>query len=223
VEISSRENPLQAGRVSGWRIFACYFQGKDFFMEGGECTLAITKERKNEMVGQYAEWVKKSRALIITEYTGLPMKQMDDLRNKMRDAGGEFHVVKNTLGVLAFKEAGLPLPEDYFEGSTAIGFAFQDPPMLAKALTDFARTSDFVKIKGGYLGDVAISADQIKALADLPPLPVMRAMLLGTILAPASKLVRTLAEPGRQIAAVVKAFADKDSAAVEAAPEAAAE
>jgi large subunit ribosomal protein L10 len=69
-----------------------------------------------------------------------------------------------------------------------------------------------------------ISPDQIKALADLPPLPVMRAMLLGTILAPASKLVRTLAEPGRSIAAVVKAYADKDSAAeaVEAAPEAAA-
>jgi large subunit ribosomal protein L10 len=77
--------------------------------------------------------VKQSRALIITEYTGLPMKQMDALRNKMREAGGEFHVVKNTLGKLAFKEAGLPLPEDYFEGSTAIGFAFEDAPQLAKA------------------------------------------------------------------------------------------
>jgi large subunit ribosomal protein L10 len=185
--------------------------------------LAITKERKNEMVGQYAEWVKQSRALIITEYTGLPMKQMDALRSKMREAGGEFHVVKNTLGQLAFKEAGLPMPENYFEGSTAIGFAFEDAPQLAKAMTDFARTSDFVKIKGGYLGDVAITPEQIKALADLPPLPVMRSMLLGTILAPASKLVRTLAEPGRMIAAVVKAYADKDSAAeaVEAAPEAA--
>lgn len=185
--------------------------------------MAITKERKNEMVGQYAEWVKKSRALIITEYTGLPMKQMDSLRSKMREAGGEFHVVKNTLGKLAFKEAGYPLPEDYFEGSTAISFAFEDAPQLAKALTEFARTSDFVKIKGGYLGDVVISPAQVKALADLPPLPVMRATLLGTILAPASKLVRTLAEPGRQIAAVVKAFADKDSAAAEVAPEAAAE
>jgi large subunit ribosomal protein L10 len=184
--------------------------------------LAITKERKNNMVVQYAEWVKQSRALIITEYTGLPMKQMDALRNKMREAGGEFHVVKNTLGKLAFDEAGLPLPEHYFEGSTAIGFAFEDAPQLAKAITDFARTSDFVKIKGGYLGDVAISTDQIKALADLPPLPVMRAKLLGTILAPASQLARTLAEPGRQIAAVVKAYADKDSAvAAEVAPEAA--
>jgi large subunit ribosomal protein L10 len=197
-------------------------RGKDFFTKGGECTLAITKERKNELVGQYAQWAKKSRALIITEYTGLPMKQMDALRNKMREAGGEIHVVKNTLGKLAFEEAGLPLPDDYFEGSTAIGFAFDDAPQLAKALTEFARTSDFVKIKGGYLGDVAINVDQVKALADLPPLPIMRAMLLGTILAPASQLARTLAEPGRQIAAVVKAFADKDSAAaVEAAPEAA--
>jgi large subunit ribosomal protein L10 len=189
-----------------------FLKAKTFLLKGGESTLAITKERKNEMVGQYTEWVKKSRALIITEYTGLPMKQMDALRSKMREAGGEIHVVKNTLGELAFKEAGLPLPDDYFEGSTAVGFAFEDAPQLAKAITDFARTSDFVKIKGGYLGDVIITPEQIKALADLPPLPVMRAMLLGTILAPASQLVRTLAEPGRQIAAVVKAYVDKDSA-----------
>jgi large subunit ribosomal protein L10 len=182
--------------------------------------LAITKERKNELVKQYSEWMKRSQALIVTEYTGLPMKQMDALRGKMREAGGEFHVVKNTLGKLAVEDAGLPLAEDYFEGSTAISFAFDDPPALAKALADFARTNEFIKIKGGYLGDHTISVDEVKALAELPPLPVMRGMLLGTILAPASQLVRTLAEPGRQIAAVIKAYTERDSAgeAAEAAP-----
>jgi large subunit ribosomal protein L10 len=174
--------------------------------------LAINKERKTELVGQYAEWMKRSRALIVTEYTGLPMKQMDAMRVKMREAGGEFHVVKNTLGKLAVSEAGLPMQEELFEGSTAISFAFEDAPALAKALTEFARTSDFVKIKGGYLGDVLLSQDQVKALAELPPLPVMRATLLGTILAPASKLVRTLAEPGRSLAAVIQARVDRDTA-----------
>ena len=178
--------------------------------------MAITKERKNKIVGQYSEWLKRSRAMIVTEYKGLPMAQMDALRNKMRDAGGEFHVVKNTLGKLAFKEAGLPLPEDYFEGSTAIGFAFDDAPAAAKTLTEFMRTSEFLKIKGGFLGNVAMTPDDVKALADLPPLPILRAQILGTIMAPASRLARTLAEPGRQIAAVVRAYTEREAAPAEA-------
>jgi large subunit ribosomal protein L10 len=180
--------------------------------KGGECTLAITKERKNELVTQYVDWANRSKALILTEYIGLSMKQLDDLRSKTREAGGEYHIVKNTLGKVAFQEAGFPLPENFFEGSTAIAFAFQDAPAMAKMLSDFARTSDFVKIKGGFLEKRAISSEEVKSLAELPPLPVMRAQLLGTILAPASQLARTLAEPARSLAAVLKAFADKDSA-----------
>ncbi len=83
---------------------------------------------------------------------------------------------------------------------------------MAKVMKDYARTSEFVKIKGGYLEKKPISAAEVMALADLPPLPVLRAQLLGTIMAPASKLVRTLAEPARQLAAVIKAYADKDAA-----------
>lgn len=173
--------------------------------------MAITKERKRELVDQYINWVKSSQALIVTEYTGLPMKQMDELRSKMREAGGEYHVVKNTLGKIAFEETGLPLPEALFEGSTAIGFAFEDPPAAAKALTEFIRTTEFLKIKGGFLGERNLSADEVNALADLPPLPVLRAQLLGVLMAPASKLARTLAEPGRQIAAVVRAYGERDA------------
>ncbi|UCH61065.1 MAG: 50S ribosomal protein L10 [Anaerolineales bacterium] len=171
--------------------------------------MAITKERKQELVAEYGEWVSQSRILIITEYKGLTMKQLDELRRKIREVGGEFHIVKNTLGKLAVENAGLPLPADYFEGSTAIGFTYEDAPAMAKAVNEFARTSEFLKVKGGYLGQNPVSADQIKNLADLPPLPVVRAQLMGTILAPASQLARTLAEPGRQLAAIFKAYADK--------------
>jgi len=172
--------------------------------------LAISKQQKDELVSQYTEWINRSKALILTEYTGLSMKQIDQLRAKTREAGGEFHIVKNTLGKVAFESTGMPLQEKFLEGSTAIAFAFKDAPGLAKTLTEFARTSDFLKIKGGYLEKRAISPDQVKALADLPPLPVMRAQLLGLLLAPASKLARTLAEPARQVAAALKAYADKD-------------
>jgi len=187
-------------------------RGKDFLLKGGERTLAISKQRKDELVTQYVKWVNQSQALIVTEYLGMSMKQVDELRAKVRDAGGEFHIIKNTLGEVALKQAGLSFPPELLEGSSAVVFAFRDAPEMAKVVNDYARTSEFVKVKGGYLENRPISAAEIVSLADLPPLPVLRAQLLGTIMAPASKLVRTLAEPARQLAAVIKAYADKDAA-----------
>jgi large subunit ribosomal protein L10 len=186
-------------------------EAKTFNLKGGESTLAISKQRKDELVALYTEQLKRSQAMIVTEYSGLSMKQMDDLRSKVREAGGEFHIVKNTLGRVAFESAGLPQPDKLLVGSTAIAFAFQDAPGMAKIITDYERTSDFVKVKGGYLGKNLMSAADVKSLAELPPLPVMRAQLLGVLSAPASKLVRTLAEPARQVAAILKAYAEKDA------------
>lgn len=183
--------------------------------------MAITKARKDELIQQYGEWVKQSNLQVVMTYTGLTMKEVDTLRSKLREAGGEFHVVKNTLARLAFQQAGMPLPENYFESSTAIAFAFEDAPAIAKALNDFSKTSEFVKVKGGFLDARPITTDGVKALADMPPLPVMRAQLLGTILAPASKLVRTLAEPARGLAAVIKAHAEPEPETEAAAPAAA--
>ena len=108
----------------------------------------------------------------------------------------------------------MPLPEGFFEGSTAIGFAFTDAPALAKAVTEFARTSEFFKVKGGYLHSRPMTPEQVKALAELPPLPVVRAQLLGALNAPASQLVRILSEPGRGLAAVIKSFAEKEATPV---------
>lgn len=173
--------------------------------------MAISKERKNELVKQYNEWIDQSQAVIITEYSGLTVKNLDELRDKIRETGGEFHIVKNTLGKLAFDNAGLTYQEDLFIGSTAFGFSFEDAPALAKTMTDFAKASDFLKIKAGYLDRQAMSADAVRSLANLPPLPVMRSKLLGLITTPASKLASLLAEPGRQVAVVIKAYADAES------------
>jgi large subunit ribosomal protein L10 len=183
-----------------------------FILKGGERTLAITKERKNELIAQYVEWVKNSRALVLTQYVGLTMKDIDALRAKVRENGGEFHIIKNTLAKLAFEQAGYSIPADQLEGSTAVVFAFTDAPATVKTVTEFTKNSDFLKIKGGFLDKQALSAEGIRALAELPPLPIVRAQLLGTLLAPASKLVRTLAEPGRMIAAVIQAHAEPEAA-----------
>jgi large subunit ribosomal protein L10 len=195
------------------RVFARQLlRGKDsLFWKGGEITLAITKKHKNELIAQYSQWVGQSKCVVVTEYMGLTMKEFDVLRAKVRDAGGEFHVVKNTLFTRTLEAAGMSAPAAEFVKSTAVAFAFSDAPAIAKIMTDFARTNEFVKVKSGYLDKQHISPEGVKALADLPPLPVMRAQLLGTIMAPASKLVRTLAEPGRMIAAVIKAHAEPEA------------
>ncbi len=175
--------------------------------------MALTKSNKEKLVSEYGEWLKHSQAQIILSYAGLSMKEVDALRLKLREIGGEFHVIKNTLAELAFKQAGMPLPEEYFEKSSAIAFSTEDAPAFAKTLLDAIKTSEFLKIKGGYLDKKPVSPTGVKALADLPPLPVMRAQLLGVLLGPASKLARTLAEPARGLAAVIKAHVGPEGAA----------
>ncbi|MCX6057884.1 MAG: 50S ribosomal protein L10 [Chloroflexi bacterium] len=170
--------------------------------------MAISKKRKEEVQAQYADWVKRSEAVILVEYSGAKMKSIDAIRAKIRETGGEFHIVKNTLVRRVFAQNGLDVPADYLVKSTAISFAFKDPASTAKALTDATKGNEFVKVKGGLMGGKSLSIAQVKMLSEMPPLPVMRATLLGVLQAPASKLVRTLAEPARGLAAVIKAHAE---------------
>jgi large subunit ribosomal protein L10 len=170
--------------------------------------LALSKEKKEELVALYESWIKDSEAIYLTEYSGLDMPAIDDLRAKVREAGGEFHIMKNRLGKLAFAAAGYEIPEDYLTGSTAIGIATEDAPGVAKAISDYAKKADFVKIKGGFYEGEHFSADQVMKLATLPPLSVVRSQLLAMFNTPATQLSRLLAEPGRQVAQVLKAFAD---------------
>ena len=171
--------------------------------------MAKSKAQKETMLTQYIEWVGKSQVVVLVEYSGVKMSNLDAIRARIREAGGEFHIVKNTLAKLALEKAGFKVPADYAEKSTAIGFAFADPAGFAKALTEATKGMEAIKIKGGFMGGVTLKPAEVKALASLPPLPVMRAQLLGILQAPASKLVRTLAEPGRQVAYVVKAYSEK--------------
>lgn len=175
--------------------------------------MAVSKERKDETLAIYAEWLKNSQAVILVEYTGAKMKDLDGIRAKIRESGGEFHILKNTLARRAFSNSGMDLPQDYLVKSTAVSFAFTDPALTAKALTEATKGKDFVKVKGGFMSGQALNAAQVKSLADMPPLPVVRAQLLGVLQAPASKLVRTIAEPARGLAAVIKAFSEKAPAA----------
>jgi len=170
--------------------------------------LALSKERKHEVRTQYENWLKDCEAVVLTEYVGLSMPEMDDLRATVREAGGEIHVIKNSIGKRAFEAVGYDVPAEYWLGSTALGIAYDDPPGVAKAIKDFGKAHDSIKIKGGFLEGNHMTAEQVLTMAELPPLPIVRGQLLGTISAPASKLARILAEPARSLAQVLKAHAD---------------
>lgn len=176
--------------------------------------MAITKQHKEQVLSTYQDWLKRSQAVILVEYTGAKMKDLDNIRAKVRESGGEFHVVKNTLARRVFTDCGMTLPEGYLVQSTAISFAFADPAATAKALSDATKSMEFIKVKGGFMGGQILNPAQVKALAELPPLPAVRAQLLGVLQAPAGKLVRTIAEPARSLASVFRAYSEKAQAAV---------
>ena len=175
--------------------------------------MALTKERKQELVAQYKDLLTQSQAVVVTTYTGLTVAEIEELRGKIREAGGKFMVAKNTLLKIALREAGFPIPEEALRGSTAVAFAIEDPPAVAKAVVDFAKDHEVVQVKVGFLDRELIEPQDVEHLATLPPLPVMRAQLLGTIMAPASQLARLLAEPARQVAAVLKARSEQEAPA----------
>lgn len=170
--------------------------------------MAFTKKEKQELVVEYENWLKNSQAVFVASYDKMTMKAIGDLRAEVRPSGSHLHVVKNTLMSIALKNAGLE-NQNLFDGTSLVGFAPTDAAGLAKALQKASKAGEVFKIKGGYLDGKALDAMQVTALADLPPMPVMRAKLLGLFSAPASKLVRTLAEPARSLAAVLKAHAEK--------------
>lgn len=175
--------------------------------------MALSKEKKQSLSADYETWLSKAEAVFLTEYSGLAMPGFDELRKRIREAGGEFHVIKNTLGSRVFKAAGYEVPEGALIGSTAVGVAFSDAPGVAKAIADFAKEQEVVKIKGGFLGKQFLSKQDVTRLATLPPLPVVRSQFLALLNTPATQLVRLLNEPGRRVAQVLKAHAEKAPAA----------
>lgn len=176
-------------------------------------SLAFTKEHKTVMLTGYEKNLSKSQLVLVLEYSKMRQQNIDELRLKIREAGAKLLVVKNTLMDLALTKAGLHKPAP-LSGNVIFIFGAGDVAALAKTLTDAIQKSEVFKLKYGYMDGALLSAAQVKALADLPPLPVVRGQLLGTINGAAAKLVRTLAEPGRRAAAILQAHVDKQNEAV---------
>lgn len=171
--------------------------------------MAISKQRKAELVEQYVEQLKQSKGIILADYRGLSVSDMRDIRHAMRLVGGRFQVVKNRLLALALKETEMSLPKEWLIGPTAVGFCHDKVPPVAKTLTDAVKNLETLRIKGGFMGTSAIAAEQVHTIADLPPREVLLAQVLGTINAPASQVAGVVASGIRQVLDVLQAYVDK--------------
>lgn len=175
--------------------------------------MAISKERKRDLVSQYKSLAESNSAMILTNYSGLNVKQIETLRSQIRESGGEFHIIKNTLAEIAFKEIDLTLPEGALDGPTAIGFASEDAVDVAKAIVDLTKDADVLSIKGAIIDGSLFDSRQVLQLAELPPIPVVRAQLLSLIQTPAGSVARALASSVRQVVNVLNAYSESEAPA----------
>lgn len=170
--------------------------------------MPITKERKEELVAELTEDLKKAQALILADYRGLPTAELAKLRNQLRGMKTGLHVAKNTLLELALQRAGMPVPADLLAGPTAIAFCYSDIAGSAKAINDFLKDKD-VKVKGAIMGGSILRGAEANALATLPTRDQLFGTLLGTINAPATQVAGVVASGIRQVLYVLKARAEQ--------------
>lgn len=171
--------------------------------------MAVSREKKEQLVADYVEKLSRSNAVFLTDYRGLTVSEMETLRAKIREAGGGYSIVKNTLAARALEAANLPVPEDMLRGPTAIGLVYEEVPAVAKVLTDFAKDTDILQVKGGIMEGNMLSPKQISALASMPPREIVLAQLLGLIQQPGNAVAGVINAAGNKLAATVKAYADR--------------
>lgn len=151
-------------------------------------------------------------AAVLADYRGLDVAEATDLRRRLRAAGVEYHVLKNTLLRMAAKEAGLDELMPLLVGPTAIAFSGEDPTAAARELAAFLREHPDLAIKGGMLGTKVIDTARVQALAALPPREVLLARTAGAFAAPMSAFATVLAAPLRQLAVVIDNLRSKRAA-----------
>lgn len=153
---------------------------------------ASVLEQKKQAVAELAEKLKAAQAGVLVDYRGLTVEEDTNLRKKLREAGVEYKVVKNTLTRFAANEVGLTGLDDELNGPTALAISADDPVAPAKVISDFAKSNECLKIKAGFLDGAVISLDEVNKLAKTPSRETLIAQIMGSLNAPISNLVRTL-------------------------------
>ncbi len=172
------------------------------------------KEQKAEQVDLLTEKLKKAKVAVLTDYRGLTVSQIQELRGKLRTGDVEFRVVKNTIARRAAEAAGVPALQKELEGPVAIAFGYDDLAMPSKLINEFVRTTRLkLDVKGGLVEGRVFSPGQVRQLADLPSREVLLAQLLGTLQSPVGQLLAIMQTPHQQLLGVLNAYKTKMEAA----------
>lgn len=171
--------------------------------------MALRLEDKKALVAEVNAVAKEALSAVAAEYRGLSVEQMTSLRKKAREAGVYVRVVKNTLAKRAVEGTGFECLKEALTGPLVLAFSQEDPGAAARIVKDFSKENDKLVAKAVSISGQLYSAAELERLASLPTLDQARAMLLGVLQAPYGKLVRTLAEPGAQLARVLNARAQQ--------------
>jgi large subunit ribosomal protein L10 len=177
------------------------------------------RPEKVAVVDEVRERLSSSAAVLLTEYRGLKVSEIATLRRNLRAAGGDYKIYKNTLVRFAVRDLGLEGLDELLVGPTALAFVDGDAAAVAKALRDFSRTNPNLVLKGGVLGSKALTADETRALADLPSREVLLSRFAGGLAAPMVQFAGLLQALPRNLAYGLKALIDQKVAGGEAAPE----
>lgn len=149
-------------------------------------------EAKKTVVAEIVEKMKESKSFIVTDYRGLTVAEVTELRNQLREAGVEYKVLKNTLLTIAAKELGYEGIDDYFKGPTAVAFGVEDAVAPAQVLSKFAKDNEKLEIKAGILDGQFINAEEIQALAELPSKEVLLGKLANILQSPIAGMAQVL-------------------------------
>jgi len=172
----------------------------------------VDRAEKRELVTGLNDAFKSAGSVVVAHYAGITVAQMNDLRSKMRAAGGTVKVAKNRLARIALQGTDSEKIVDLFTGQTLIAYS-EDPVAAPKVASDFAKTNDNLVILGGAMGATSLNADAVKQLASLPSLDELRARIVGMVTTPATRIAQVVSAPAAQLARVFGAYARKDEAA----------
>lgn len=167
---------------------------------------------RREKEATLSKWVVKFKgfqAMVLTNYRGLNVEQMNHLRRRLREERISYHVVKNTLMRLASKGTDLEKLDQYFEGPTAVAISYGDPVPMAKILSEFIKTQPSLEIKVGFIQGKVVSPEEVKGLANMPSREVLFAQVLGGIQGPAHQLTTVLSQALQQVLGIIQARADQ--------------
>jgi large subunit ribosomal protein L10 len=168
----------------------------------------VEKSEKEVLIKELNEKFSRAKTAIVAEFNKVDVATVTNLRKKFRQGGVDYKVLKNTLAKRASKGTPIEVISEDFTGPVALVIGYGDVVAPAKILSDFIKDMETIKVRSGVLDGKRIDANAVKALAKLPSLNELRAKILGMVMQPATKVVRTIAAPGGQLARVIQARVD---------------